>query len=167
MRAIKRLGLIALILLGLGACVAIGVVAAPFVDFILTLNAAPQMARALAPPQYPGSQLVKTYPREGTESQGDWRTYRTSDSVDKVLAFMEEHMPGFTIGNDSIRGTVYRNTKEDRSDLAKRAADYSCSSLFCATSGLTHYPSASVIIYSDPDNSAGTLVDVLIDWPAP
>ena len=154
-------------LLGLGACVAIGIVAAPFLDFIVTISAAPQMARALAPPEYPGSQLVNTYPRNGTESQGDWRTYRTPDSVDKVLAFMEQHMPGFVIGHDPNRGTIYRNNKEDKSDLAKRAADYSCSSLFCATSGLTHYPSANVIIYSDPENPAGSLIEVQIDWPAP
>jgi len=125
------------------------------------------MAHALAPPEYPGSQFLGTYNRMGTESIGDWRTYRTTDSIDKVLAFMEVHMPGFVMEHNSTRGTVYRNLKEDKSDLAKRAADYACSSLFCTTFNAKTYPSVDVTLYSDPNNPTGTLIDVLIDWPAP
>ena len=163
----KRLGRLALILLGLGTCVTMAAIGAPFLDFIVVTSLAPQMAHALAPPEYPGSQFLGTYNRTGTESKGDWRTYRTTDSIEKVLAFMEEHMPGFVMEHNSARGIVYHNAKEDKSDLAKRAADYACSSLFCTTLDAKTYPSVDVTLYSDPNHPPGTLIDVLIDWPAP
>lgn len=163
----KRFGILLITLLGLGACVVLGIVAAPFVDFLIVTSAAPQMAYALAPPQYPGSQLIKTYQRTGTESKGDWRTYRTEDSVDKVLAFLEEHMPGFIEENDPTRGAVYRNHKEDKSERAERAADYACSSLFCTTFDTKSYPSVYITLYSDPQDTSATLIDVQVDWPAP
>jgi hypothetical protein len=167
MQAMQRLGRTVLIPLGLGACVTIGMVALPFADYVVATFSAPQMARTLAPPEYPGSQFLSTYQRTGTESMGDWRTYSTTDSIGNMLAFMEEHMPGFVMEHNSAGGTIYRNYKEDKSDLAKRAADYACSSLFCTTFNTKTYPSVEVTLYSDPNNSTGTLIDVHIDWPAP
>lgn len=163
----KRLGIPLLTLLGFGACIVIGIVAAPLIDFLIVTSSAPQMAYALVPPQYPDSQLVKTYQRIGTESEGDWRTYRTEDGVDKVLSFMEQHMPGFVEEQDPTRGTLYRNHREDKSDRAQRAAKYACSSLFCTTFDAKSYPSVYITLYSDPQDVSTTLIDVQVDWPAP
>ena len=163
----KRWGILLLTLLGLGACIVIGTVAAPLIDFLIVTSSAPQMAYALVPPQYPGSQLVKTYQRIGTESKGDWRTYRTKDGVDKVLSFMEQHLPGFIKEHDPTRGTLYRNHREDKSERAQRAAEYACSSLFCTTFDAKLYPSVNIALYPDPQDASATLIDVQVDWPAP
>ena len=163
----KRLGHLITLLLGLGACVVVSSVCGPLIELTLVSTAAPYMAHALAPPEYPGSQFVGTYNRMGTESMGDWRTYRTADSIDTVLTFMEGHMPGFVMEHTSVRGTVYHNAREDKSDLAKRAADWACSSLFCTTFDAKTYPSVYITLYSDPKSPTGTLIDVFFDWPAP
>ncbi len=163
----KRLGILLFTLLGLGACIALSIVAAPFIDFLIVTSSAPQMAYALVPPEYPGSQLVKTYQRTGTESKGDWRTYRTEDGLEKVLAFMEEHMPGFVEEHDETRGIIYRNHREDKSERAQRAAEYACSSLFCVTFDAKSYPSVYLALYADPQDASATLIEVQIDWPAP
>jgi hypothetical protein len=159
----KRVGIFLLMLLGLGACIAISVVAAPFVDFLIVISSAPQMAYALVPPEYPSAQLVKSYQRTGTESRGDWRTYRTEDSVGQVLMFMEEHMPGFIEEHDPTRGTLYRNHREDKSDRAQRAVEYACFSLFCTTFDAKSYPSVYITLYADPQNASATFIEKQVD----
>lgn len=129
-------------------------------------NAAKQMAYALVPPTYPGSQLINTRHYYGSANAYSERfTYRTSDEITVVLAFIEKHMPGFVAEEIPTIGDGYSNSVYDMSDLAKRAADKACTSLFCTTYNAKTYPSVSVTLYRDPDNPIGTIIDVWVSYP--
>lgn len=145
----------------IGACLLLA-------DFLFVVNWAKYRAYSFAPPEYPGSELVGKWQSGGPETMWDRRTYRTSDSVNQVLTFMEEYMPGFVEENEPEMGTVYHNyVQDDSSRLAKRAAEIACQSLFCLEKSAFTYPSTGVSFYSDPGNPTNTIIKVWIDWPAP
>ncbi len=137
------------------------------IEFLVVTSYAQSSARSLAPPEYPNSELVATQSHGGTDSIWLRRTYRTSDSVDQVLLFMEAQMPGFTETSDSESGIVYQNDASNTNWLAHYAAEYFCTGLFCVEKSALLYPSAGVTLYSDPDKPTDSLIQVWVTWPAP
>lgn len=147
--------------------VAILVIVGLFVAQFLVVNGyARYSAYALAPPEYPNSELIEKWQSGGPDTQWDRRTYQTPDNLDEVFSFMEEQMPGFSLENDSANSVVYQNHAKNTNWLAQLAAKQACTSLHCIEKSALIYPSASVRFYSDPDNSTGTLIEVRINWPS-
>lgn len=166
-KAMKRLAFALFALMTLCACVAIIVISVGLRDLI-ALTQGSDLAYALAPPEYPESKLIYKYHPVGTESMGDMRTYRTTDNVQTVLSFMEEHMPGFYFQDSSLFGPAFYNSRADKSDHAKRIARFACTSMLCDPGDEAWtYPSVGVIIHTDPENSTGTLIELSFFWPAP
>lgn len=125
------------------------------------------MAEALAPPEYPGSVLEGTGESGGPDSRWRTATYYTPDSIDKVMAFMEGQMPGFSQSeSQGYRGPVYRNVARNESKLAEFAA-------FLATgeSPPPMLPTALVMVGMRWDavtsTAIGTTIWIRTDWPAP
>jgi len=135
---------------------------------IAIMSLAQSHAHSLAPPEYPNSELIESWQSGGSDSMWDRRTYRTSDSIEQVLVFMEKHMPGFQINDDSKRGNVYQNYAEDKSWLGTKAAKMACTSFYCIEeeAWLYLYPGVSVTIFEEPEHPSNTLIQVWISWPA-
>jgi hypothetical protein len=122
-------------------------------------------AYALAPPQYPNSHLVEEKHQPGRQNDSVLRVYETNDSVEEVLAFMEEHMPGFTETKSYWSdGSTYHNEVIDStveeflgSPPSKASLDWPYDT----------YPHASVRIEPNPDKPTGTIIHVWVGWPIP
>lgn len=123
--------------------------------FLCSHVAASNYFYSLFLPHYPDSQLVSR--EEGGGSHVGWvkTIYRTTDSQDEVLSFMDKQMPGFTL------------EKEDR----RKAPTYSNS--ICAYEislgrylyGRGDYPCVSVSIYPDAEANSGILIEVFEEYP--
>jgi hypothetical protein len=72
----------------------------------LTLGPSELLARAVAPPMYPGSIQVSRYQSGGPDSMWEVSTYRSSDDIKTVLAFYEVCMPGFIEDHDPANGAI-------------------------------------------------------------
>ena len=150
--------------LGIGLLVALVAVFLFLLKFLVVMYYAQASAYALAPAEYPNSELVEKWQSGGSDLMWDRRTYRTSDNVDQVFLFFEEQMPGFTVA-DSEMGSAYGNFAENHNWLARQAAKQACRSLYCIEESAFSYPTASVKFYPDPDNPTGTLIEVWLSWP--
>ncbi|MBA3531616.1 MAG: hypothetical protein H0T73_06855 [Ardenticatenales bacterium] len=139
----------------------------PFFIFLVGIASAPMLAHALAPPHYPGSQLVDQGQSGAVAGMWEWSTYHTPDSLPEVLLFMEAWFPGFAAIEGKTEETAYQSSREDTSALARIAAENACSSLYCQEMGeaALSYPSASVTLYPAPDG--GTIIEIRVSWPAP
>ncbi|MBK8903391.1 MAG: hypothetical protein IPM53_19570 [Anaerolineaceae bacterium] len=138
------------------------------IGFLGIVYYAQSSAYTLAPSEYPHSELLEKWQSGGPDSMWDRRTYRTSDSVDEVFMFFEELMPGFERASNSGTTTeTYYNSAHNNNWLAKRAAEFACTGLYCTDESVLIYPSASIRFYPDPDNPTGTLIEVWLSWPAP
>lgn len=134
--------------------------------FIGVMYYAQSSAYALAPSEYPNSELLEKWQSGGSDSMWDRRTYRTSDNVDEVFIFFEEQMPGFERKSGTgITTDAYYNFAQNNNWLARHAAEFACTSLYCIEESAFTYPSASVRFYPDPNNLTGTLIEVWISWP--
>ena len=115
-----------------------------------------QIARGLMPPEYPGSTLIEVEQERFPNTRFEYRTYYTSDSVETVLAYMEQHMPGF-IQHSSER---YDNHRRDNSlpslitALLVQVADIE--------SGVP-----SVEAKLDEAHTTGTEISIVLSWPDP
>ena len=76
------------------------------------------IARGLMPPEYPGSTLIEVEQDRIPNTRFEYRTYYTPDSLETVLAHMEQHLPGFT-QHPSER---YDNHRQDNSLPSRIAA---------------------------------------------
>lgn len=158
----------------MGKWLSIGLLAALLIcslflmGFIGIVYYAQSSAYALAPSEYPNSELLEKWQSGGPDSMWDRRTYRTSDNVDEVFLFFEEQMPGFERESDSEMTTgAYYNFAQNSNWVARHAAEFACTSLYCIEDSALTYPSASIKFYPAPDDSTGTLIEVWISWPAP
>ena len=114
-----------------------------------------QIARSLMPPEYPGSRLIDVEQERIPNTRWEYRTYYTSDDLETVLAYMEQHLPGFT--------------KHSSERYSTRIEDKSLPSLITAVlvqvsdieSGV---PGVEVELDADP---AGTEITVILNWPDP
>ena len=87
----------------------------------------------------------------------------TSDDIEDVLTFMEEHMPGFTKKDayHSDEPAYYHNTV-----FASKIEQF-----LGGPDPLTvdwpyeTYPYAYVELHPDPDKPTGTIIKVWISWP--
>ena len=152
-RAPRRLPARLLIsLLGLLALLVCGGVGAP----IYNIMRGEQIARGLMPPDYPGSTLIEIEQERFPNTRFEYRTYYTSDSVETVLEYMEQYMPGF-IRDASER---YDNRRQDNSlpslitALLVQVADIE--------SGVP-----SVEVKLDEARTTGTEITVVLSWPDP
>ena len=123
-------------------------------------------AEALAPPQYPSSQLVEEELQSGGNARNEsyLRVYKTSDDVRDVLTYMEGHLPGFTeTDSPSAGGPAYHNLVFD-SRIEQLLGDPGPSSMDWP---YDTYPHVSVLIHPDPDDPTGTIIKVWTGWPVP
>ena len=114
------------------------------------LSIEPLIEYSLTPVNYPGSHLIDV--DSGGGSGGAWtvKTYRTNDSVDKVITFFEQEMPGFTeIEWRHKPSPVYHNSMKNEGWLDKLAM-------------YEYY--GSVTIYPDPDDSSATLLEMSVGY---
>ena len=114
------------------------------------------IARRLAPPEYPGSRLVQVEQVRIPNTRFEQRTYYTPDNPETVLAYMQQHMPGFT----GDRRTHYENY----------VADQSLPSLIVAVSGPLNYLESGVPgveVKLDEGEAAGTDITFILSWPDP
>ena len=72
-----------------------------FGSVLLLSMAGPYSAWKLTPPIYPNSQFVEKDSGDGNLFSWKHWTYRTTDTPDQVVVFMEQHMSGFE-RDDSI-----------------------------------------------------------------
>ncbi len=117
-------------------------------------------------PQYPSVKLISTDRTLHSNTVSETQIYKTDDNLDTVLAYMEQHLPGFVKldqppSSRQLTNTIYRNSLRPSwvADLAIRYADFM--RIVPYTEGL---PSKVVLIYSDPDNPGGTVIEVINDW---
>lgn len=115
-----------------------------------------QIARGLMPPEYPGSTLLKVEQERFPNTRFEYRTYYSSDGIETVLAYMEQHMPSF-VQHSSER---YDNHRRDNSlpslitALVVQVADIE--------SGVP-----SVEVNLDEANTTGTEITIILSWPDP
>jgi hypothetical protein len=153
-------------ILGIGLICLVIFVCLFVVQFPIIMGLAQVRAKSLAPPQYPNSELIESEQGGGTDIMWERQVFQTPDSVEQVLVFMEEYIPGFQNEVESQRGLIYFNNVDDTGWIGKQAAEIACSSLFCIEREAYSYPGVSVTIYSNPDNPAQTLIQVWVSWPA-
>ena len=115
------------------------------------------LAKALIPKAY--SNMVGECTRSGgPDTMWEICGYRSPDDVDRVLAYYEHIMPGFSELQVSGRsGICHYNGRSDASILGKLAA--------IITDG-TSYPGVSVMICDSDVPGAKTDIQVRTDWPA-
>jgi hypothetical protein len=147
----------------IGICLVIGIIGVFILDEFIVSTSAPLLAKRLAPSAYPHSHLETKWYDCGSALCYESRTYHTSDSLDRVLMFLEKQMPGYIKEHDSRLGQYYWNCAEDRGLLAEHAAKFSCTSLFCKTYGEGIYPRACVTAHSDLGTE--TIIEVRSEWP--
>ena len=162
----KRLFKLFTIVIAIIAVIALTPICTTIGELLLVSLYAKQMALSLTPPEYLGSKLIDVQNGGGSSLEWERRTYLTSDSIDKVLAFYGEYMPHFAKEYNSDKGVVYRSSKTDTNDLAKRASRLACN-LVCREQGIDYYPYVSIILYPNPKTSTETFIEVWINWPAP
>ena len=134
-----------------------------FMDFFLVLTWSGQrLAYRLAPPEYPGSRLVGQHVSGGTATMWDRRIYRSFDSYEGVLAYMEQHMPGFAETTLVAGRSAYINHACDDSLLARSAGWLADSGQ--EGDGLT-LPRTRVLVYEGPDVPTETIITVWVEWP--
>lgn len=125
--------------------------------FLGAVTLSEQMARSLAPPEYPNSILIEDWESGGSVSMWDRKLYSTPDSPEQVLTFMESHVGEFKTSEHS-------ETEQIRFSWGKCSRNVLLSFMvFVAETR----PCASVSIFTDPDRPDVTLIRVWIDWPAP
>lgn len=137
------------------ACIGVCMFAAAF-QSSFTLN--------LAPPTYPESELVLKH--EGGGSGGTIQTtvYRTTDHLDTVRVFMEQHMPGFQpqtttpYGRSNEAVHAYWNEVCNTNPIAELIGNVLVSEPYpyCLT----------VKLYSDPAMPSATLIELEARWPS-
>jgi len=88
--------------------------------FVLLIFAAEPLARTLAPPEYPGSEMLERWYSGGTDRMWDRRTYYTPDDILTVLDFMETNMPGFEQTDRNMDGEVAYSNGECLNNWAGR-----------------------------------------------
>jgi len=139
-------------LLGILAVLICGGAGAPIYNIVRGEH----IARGLMPPDYPGSTLIEVEQERFPNTRFEYRTYHTPDSVETVLAYMEQHMPGFS-QRSSER---YDNQRRDNSlpslitARLVRVADIE--------SGVP-----SVEVKLDDANTTGTEITIILSWPDP
>jgi hypothetical protein len=149
----KRLKVAVLALLVLTCCIPCGVMA--YVQRRSSIV-------SKAPPPYPDSELISRWESGGPTSVWDRRTYRTDDSVEQVLEFMEQHMPGFS-ETQFPEGLGYKNKACDTGWSAYFVA-WAVASPVDEIEGLL--PTVSVWFYSDSENPSGTIINIWFVWPS-
>jgi hypothetical protein len=122
--------------------------------------AGPYSAWKLTPPVYPNSQFIER--DSGGGNLFSWKrwTYRTTDTPDQVVFFMEQYMPGFEQDDyiHPINGQlVYSNAICDETTWLARE--------FGTNEG--HPPCAGVQIFIPSDNSSETLIEIGTSWATP
>jgi len=138
-------------IMSIGCCLCCG-------PLVLTFGPSEVLAKILVPPAYPGSMQVNHWRSSGPDSMWEESTYHTTDSIDKVLVFMEANMPGFEQTNDSKPDyPLYVNGRSDNGPLGILAS--------LAVDPPIH-PGVSVAIYRDRDDPAITVIQVRVEWPA-
>ena len=108
------------------------------------------------PPEYPGSQLLEVEQERYPNTRFEHRAYYTPDGLQTVLAYMDQHMPGFT----SSSPEHYGNRLEDKS----------LSSLITAILvQLTDIESGvpGVEVNLEAADTGGTEIRVILQWPDP
>ncbi len=99
----------------------------------------------------------------------DRRTYRTSDDLDKVLAFYEKEMPGFTKKEAQlgVYEEYYSNYKCDESWLSVQVARFINEGPYPEyTDDNGPLPCVSIQIYEKSDNDVETWYEIWFSWPA-
>ena len=133
--------------------------------FLALLSSGELLAQAIAPPEYPDSDLISQWRSGGSTSMWDKRTYHTNDDVDSVLYFYENHMPGFReflypedaeiaygnrVCNESILANILGSTSKYEFDDDP------------------FLPCVSVRLIPDSEErESGTQIKVSFEWPAP
>ncbi len=138
-----------LITLGVFSCFGLSLLA-------FTLNISSHLAYSLVP-RYPDSELIFSTRGGGSMVDMERHIYHTEDSLEEVLTFMGEHLPGFTETYSDDHGIKYVCNVEDPSWLARIAIKMS-----------THpedpiLPSARIQLYKDSQFDR-TVIEVLFMW---
>jgi len=115
-----------------------------------------QIARDLMPPEYPGSTLVHVEQERHPNTRSEYRTYHTPDDLETVLAYMEQHLPGFT----QYSRERYGNRIEDKSLPSLITA-------LLAQFGDIESGVPGVEAELDEANTTGTEITVILHWPDP
>lgn len=115
-----------------------------------------QIARSLMPPEYPGSTLIQVEQERFPNTRFEYRTYYTSDNVETVLAYMEQHMPGFT----SDPPERYRNHRHDNSLPSLITA-------ILVQLGDIESGVPGVEVNLDEAQTTGTEITIILSWPDP
>jgi hypothetical protein len=102
-----------------------------------------------------------------SNSLSEWRLYRTTDNFDKVLAYMELHMPGFS----KTHHDSYINSAYDFSLPVKISAELFSPHPFFEFNGElftdeNYIPSAIVTISHDPNDPVATLISIEYSSPS-
>jgi hypothetical protein len=128
--------------------------------YLIITGIVESMARSLAPPAYPGSILIGTYINGGSHAAWATQTYHTTDGVDKVLAYMEQHLKGFN-PIQSSQGGGYAN-EVCRKDTFARLASWA------ATGEQSEYnrPCVVITIQADKEHPQLTVIRIETYWPA-
>ena len=123
-----------------------------------------QMALALLPAEYPNSEVVAVNNSGGTDSLWLRKTYRTTESIDAVLAFFEGQMSGFKEKEQPRR---YLNSRCNESWLSRLVARSINEGRYpWYTADNVPLPCVSVSIYELTDHPGETYYEIWADWPA-
>jgi hypothetical protein len=117
-------------------------------------------------PDYPAATLISTDREWQSNTVTEKHIYRTNDSLDTVLIYMEQHLPGFVKVDLSPLTQVapkfmYRNSLHP-SWLTKLAFHYA--ELMHIARYEADLPYMNVLIYSDPSDPSGTIIEVISGW---
>jgi len=139
-------------LLGLPVLLACCCIGAPVYNIVR----GEQIARGLMPPEYPGSTLLQVEQERFPNTRFEHRTYFTPDNVETVLAYMEQHMPGFT----QYSPERYGNRRQDNSLPSLITA-------ILVQWGDIESGVPDVEVNLDEANTTGTEITIILSWPDP
>lgn len=138
-----------------------------FTSLVVMVVAGERLARAVAPPDYPRSELIERRDSGGGDIKWDRRTYRTTDDMDTVLDYYESYMPGFIQSEHREAPAVYTNTRCNDGALASLVTAVINGAPRRLHDENLPSPCVSVTIFPDPNIPAGTRIWLWLDWPAP
>jgi hypothetical protein len=128
--------------------------------YLIVTGIVESMARSLAPPTYPGSVLMSTYQNGGPHAQWRTETYRSSDSIDKVFTFMEQHMKDFRPVEANLGGGFTNG--QCRHDAFARLVSWAAT----LEQSEHNVPCAGVTIKRGRDNPQLTVIEIRTHWPS-